>query len=184
MKTQFILFFLGLILALSASNSSAEVFEEGSNTVESMALAGIGPATGIDCGKYTITLTGGPNSDILAGVMTNDNAEAVNDKLSNDSYNSPDEAVSDIRSRILSGSECTFAEFGSSETCSKVVLLDTSETYYAGIGNKGNFDQDFSYSIESCTESEKAAVTAASSTSKLSVLAGLFSATFVALTLA
>ena len=182
MKTQFISFFLGLVLALSASKSSAAVLDSGSITVGSLALEGLGPATNLDCGKYTITLANGANSDILAGVMTQANTEAVNGELSN--YNSLDEAVSDIRSRILSGSECTFAEFGSSATCSKVVLLDTSESYYAGIGNKGNFDQDLTYSIESCTEAEKAAATAASSTSKLSVLAGLFSATFVALTLA
>ena len=68
MKTQFISFFLGLVLALSASKSSAAVLDSGSITVGSLALEGLGPATNLDCGKYTITLANGANSDILAGV--------------------------------------------------------------------------------------------------------------------
>jgi len=182
MKMQFISFFLGLVLALSASKSSAEVLLDGSGIVGSLNLASIGPGTGFDCGKFTITLSGGPNSNILAGVATKANVEAVVNNFPN--YKSIDEGVSDLRSRMVSGSECTFADFGASATCSRAVLLDASEIYYAGIGNQGNSAQSFTYKIESCTEAEKAAAAAASSTSKLSVLAGLFSATFVALTLA
>ena len=167
---------MGLILVLSASETSAEVLLSGSSTVSAMDIEGLGPATGIDCGKYTVTLDSGTTSNVLAGVLTQANVDIINAEWSG--YETVAAAENGVRSRLLSGSECTFTD---SATCSKVVLLSPSETYWAGVANKGSTSQGYTYSIETCTEAEKAAV---SSTFKLNVIAGLFSATLVALTLA
>lgn len=167
---------MGLILVLSASETSAEVLLSGSNTVSALNIQGEGPGTGIDCGKYTVTLDSGTTSNVFAGVLTQANVDIINDEWSG--YETIADAENGVKSRLLSGSECTFTD---SATCSKVVLLSPSETYWAGVANKGSTSQGYTYSIETCTEAEKAAV---SSTFKLNVIAGLFSATLVALTLA
>ena len=176
MKMKLLPGIIALILISYAYESSAEVLLQGSNTVSALSIQGEGPGTGIDCGKYTVTLTGGTNSNVLAGVLTQANVDIIDDEWSG--YETVAAAENGVRSRLLSGSECTFTD---SATCSKVVLLSPSETYWAGVANKGSTSQDYTYSIETCTEAEKAAV---SSTFKLNVIAGLFSATLVALTLA
>ena len=167
---------MGLILVLSASESSAEVLLSGSNTVSALSIEGEGPGTGIDCVKYTVALDTGTTSNVFAGALTQANLDIINDEWLG--YETTADAENAIKSKLLSGSLCTFTD---SATCSKVVLLSPSETYYAGVANKGSSSEEYTYSIETCTEAEKAAV---SSTFKLNVIAGLFSATLVALTLA
>ena len=134
--------------------------------------------TGLDCIKYTITLTDGVNSDILAGLFTLENGNAIVNSLSN--YASVDVAGNEIRSKLVSGSEC-FNEFASSATCTKVVALNPSEIYVGGIANKGSSSKAFSYTSMSCTDAEAASV---SSGITLHALLGLTSAIIVALVLA
>ena len=132
--------------------------------------------TGLDCIKYTITLTDGVNSDILVGVFTLKNGNAIVNSLSN--YASVDVATNDIRSKLVPGSECLFA---SSATCTKVVALNLSEIYVGAVANKGSSSEAFSYTSMSCTDAEAASV---SSGITLHALLGLTSAIIVALVLA
>jgi hypothetical protein len=134
--------------------------------------------TGLDCIKYTITLTDGVNSDILAGLFTLENGNAIVNSLSN--YASVDVAGNEIRSKLVSGSECS-NKFASSATCTKVVALNPSEIYVGGIANKGSSSKAFSYTSMSCTDAEAASV---SSGITLRALLGLTSAIIVALVLA
>ena len=161
----------------SSPTSSTALLDSGSGVVGPLGFA-VNPnsVTGLDCIKYTITLTDGVNSDILAGVFTLENGNAIVNSLSN--YASVDVATNDIRSKLVSGSECLFA---SSATCTKVVALNPSEIYVGGIANKGSSSKAFSYTSMSCTDAEAASV---SSGITLRALLGLTSAIIVALVLA
>ena len=130
--------------------------------------------SGWNCVKYSVTLPGGVNSDIIAGVVTLANGNAI----VNSNYASVDQAYNDVNSKLVAGSECSF---GSNPTCSRVVGLSQSETYVAGVGNKGDSSTTFTYTISECTDAEAASV---SSGITLNGLLGLTSAIIVALVLA
>ena len=161
----------------SSPSSSTALLDSGSGVVGPLGFA-VNPnsVTGLDCIKYTITLTDGVNSDILVGVFTLKNGNAIVNSLTN--YASVDVATNDIRSKLVPGSECLFA---SSATCTKVVALNPSEIYVGGIANKGSSSEAFSYTSMSCTDAEAASV---SSGITLHALLGLTSAIIVALVLA
>ena len=161
----------------SSPTSSTALLDSGSGVVGPLGFA-VDPnsVTGLDCIKYTITLTDGVNSDILVGVFTLKNGNAIVNPLSN--YASVDVATNDIRSKLVPGSECLFA---SSATCTKVVALNLSEIYVGAVANKGSSSEAFSYTSMSCTDAEAASV---SSGITLHALLGLTSAIIVALVLA
>ena len=163
----------------SSPTSSTALLDSGSGVVGPLGFA-VNPnsVTGLDCIKYTITLTDGVNSDILVGVFTLKNGNAIVNSLSN--YASVDVAGNEIRSKLVSGSECS-NKFASSATCTKVVALNPSEIYVGGIANKGSSSKAFSYTSMSCTDAEAASV---SSGITLHALLGLTSAIIVALVLA
>jgi len=172
MGLSFVLTLMGTLeLAASA------VLDSGSGVVGPLGFA-VNPnsATGLDCIKYTITLTDGVNSDIFVGTFTLKNGNAIVNSLSN--YASADVATNDIRSKLVPGSECLFAL---SATCTKVVALNPSEIYVGGVANKGSSSKAFSYATMSCTDAEAASV---SSGITLNALLGLTSAIIVALVLA
>ena len=161
----------------SSPSSSTALLDSGSAVIGPLDFE-VNPnsGTGLDCIKYTITLTDGVNSDILAGVFTLENGNAIVNSLSN--YASVDVATNDMRSKLVPGSECLFAL---SATCTKVVALNPSEIYVGGIANKGSSSEAFSYTSMSCTDAEAASV---SSGITLRALLGLTSAIIVALVLA
>lgn len=161
----------------SSPSSSTALLDSGSAVIGPLDFE-VNPnsGTGLDCIKYTITLTDGVNSDILAGVFTLENGNAIVNSLSN--YASVDVATNDMRSKLVPGSECLFAL---SATCTKVVALNPLEIYVGGIANKGSSSEAFSYTRMSCTDAEAASV---SSGITLHALLGLTSAIIVALVLA
>ena len=166
-------------VAYSPTFSASAVLDSGSAVVGPLGFE-VNPnsVTGLDCMKYTVTLTDGVNSDILAGVFTLENGNAIVNSVSN--YASVDVAGNEIRSKLVSGSECS-NEFTSSATCTKVVALNPSEIYIGGIANKGSSSRAFSYAFMSCTGAEAASV---SSGITLHALLGLTSAIIVTLVLA
>jgi len=95
-----------------------------------------------------VTLTGGSNSNIMAGVISSASVTTIQAEYS--SYSTTQDIVDGVKSRLVTGSECTFTEFGSSATCSKTVTLMPSESYYVGILNSDDPTVAFSYKIESC----------------------------------
>ena len=112
----------------------------------------------------------------MAGVVTLADGSDFDSAI--DSYSTVDEASNALRSKLVAGSECSF---GSNPTCSRVVGLSQSETYVAGVGNKGDSSTTFTYTISECTDAEAASV---SSGITLNGLIGLTSAIIVALVLA
>ena len=173
----FILCLLGFLFIQAKGN----VHETGTATV---------PATGFvytpeeggsgqNCVKYSVTLSGGVDDDIMAGVVTLADGSDFDSAI--DSYSTVDEASNALRSKLVAGSECSFSDFGSNPTCSRVVGLSQSETYVAGVANGGDGSADFTYTISECTDAEAASV---SSGITLNGLIGLTSAIIVALVLA
>ena len=171
----FILCFLGFLFIQAKAN----VLETGTATV---------PATGFvytpeeggsgqNCVKYSVTLPGGVNSDIIAGVVTLANGNAIYNAIVNINYASDDQATNDVNSKLVAGSECSF---GSNPTCSRVVGLSQSETYVAGVSNRGDSSTTFTCTISECTDAEAASV---SSGITLNGLLGLISASVVAFVL-
>ena len=145
--SQGILGFIALILISCVYESSAEVLLQGTNTVDK-GFKVEGPGTDLSCGKYTVTLTGGSNSNIMAGVISSASVTTIQAEYS--SYSTMQDVVDGVKPRLITGSECTFTEFGSSATCSKTVTLMPSESYYVGILNLDDPTVAFSYKIESC----------------------------------
>jgi len=146
--SQGILGFIALILISCVYESSAEVLLQGTNTVDK-GFKVEGPGTDLSCGKYTVTLTGGwANSNIMAGVISSASVTTIQAEYS--SYSTMQDVVDGVKPRLITGSECTFTEFGSSATCSKTVTLMPSESYYVGILNSDDPTVAFSYKIESC----------------------------------
>ena len=135
--------------------------------------------SGWNCVKYSVTLSGGVDDDIMAGVVTLADGSDFDSAI--DSYSTVDEASNALRSKLVAGSECSFSDFGSNPTCSRVVGLSQSETYVAGVANGGDGSADFTYTISECTDAEAASV---SSGITLNGLIGLTSAIIVALVLA
>ena len=173
----FILCFLGFLFI----QANANVLETGTATVPATGFLYTpqGGGSGWNCVKYSVTLSGGVNPDIMAGIVTladgNDFASAI------DSYSSVDEAANALKSKLVAGSECSFSDFDSNPTCSRVAGLSQSETYVAGVGNRGDSSTTFTYTISECTDAEAASV---SSGITLNGLLGLTSAIIVALVLA
>lgn len=95
-----------------------------------------------------MTLTGGSNSNIMAGILKSASVTTISAEYS--SYSTTQDVVDGVKPRLITGSECTFTEFGSSTTCSKTVTLMPSESYYVGILNSDDPTVAFSYKIESC----------------------------------
>ena len=177
----FILCFLGFLFIQAKAN----VLETGTATVlaTDFVYTPQGGGSGWNCVKYSVTLSvdtySGVNRNIMGGIVTladgNDFASAI------DSYSSVDEAANALKSKLVAGSECSFSDFDSNPTCSRVVGLSQSETYVAGIANGGDSSMAFTYTISECTDAEAASV---SSGITLNGLLGLTSAIIVALVLA
>lgn len=169
------LFAFALIQLHFLASDAQNVLETGTGTVEAndFVYTPEEGGSGWNCVKVSVTLPGGVNSDIIAGVVTLANAY----NIVNSNYASVDQAYNDVNSKLVAGSECYL---GSNPTCSRVVGLSQSETYVAGVGNRGDSSTTFTYTISECTDAEAASV---SSGITLNGLLGLLSATVVAFVL-
>ena len=170
---------IGTLLMLITGITAQNVLETGTETLNyGFVYTPQEGGSGWNCVKYSVTLPGGVNSDIIAGVVTLANGNAIYNAIVNINYASVDQATNDVKSKLVAGSECSF---GSSPTCSRVVGLSQSETYAAGVSNRGYSSTTFTYTISECTDAEAASV---SSGITLNGLLGLTSAIIVALVLA
>lgn len=183
MNMKMLLLSIGTLLMLIVGITAQNVLETGTGTVSAtdFVYTPQGGGSGWNCVKYSVTLSGGVDSDIMAGVITLADGSDFASALENDNYSTVDEASNALRSKLVAGSECSFSDFGSNPTCSRVVGLSQSETYVAGVANGGDSSTTFTYTISECTDAEAASV---SSGITLHALLGLTSAIIVALVLA
>jgi len=175
MNMKMLLLSIGTLLMLITGITAQNVLETGTTLVPANEFVYTPQegGSGWNCVKYSVTLPGGVNSDIIAGFVTLANGNAI----INSNYASIDQATNDVNSKLVAGSECSF---GSNPTCSRVVGLSQSETYVAGVGNRGDSSTTFTYTISECTDAEAASV---SSGITLNGLLGLISASVVAFVL-
>ena len=141
---------LALVASFSAVSSvAAEVLYDETGIVPASDLDSTPSDTGNSCVKYTVTLTAGTNSNIMTGILTSADAET----MGSTNYGSADAAVADAKSKVVTGSGCSFDDFASSATCTKTVQLIPTETYVGGVLNKGEDGVSARFLIESCSTS-------------------------------
>ena len=158
------------------TGESVTTLLSGSGTVPALGYVVSEPGTGVDCAKYVVN-TNANTDKIIAAVVTSVNAAAIQSA----SYGSVSAAYNDIKSKAVSGSFCDYADFADS-TCTKIVLLDSSTTYYLGVANSDTIPHTGSWTVTTCTSAEKANAAAASDGSRLvldSALALLIGATLM-----
>ena len=148
----------------------------GSGAVPARGFVGSDGANGVECVKYVVNANA--NTDkIIAAVVSSANGAAI----SAADYSSVSAAYNDVKSKAVSGSFCDYADFADS-TCTKIVLLDSSTTYYLGVANSDTIPHTGSWTVTTCTSAEKANAAAASDGSRLvldSALALLIGATLM-----
>ena len=158
------------------TGESVTTLLSGSITVPALDYVVSEPGTGVDCAKYVVN-TNANTDKIIAAVVTSVNGAAIESA----SYGSVSAAYNDIKSKAVSGSFCDYADFADS-TCTKIVLLDSSTTYYLGVANSDTIPHTGSWTVTTCTSAEKANAAAASDGSRLlldSALALLIGATLM-----